>query len=229
VIVYPQPMSLTHTYTVAIVDDHALFNDCMKQALEAFDFIKVVGAYTTTEGLLRNLETKQPEVIFMDISMKSGKMDGIEATKDVVKLRPQTWVVGMSMYEEVSIVNQMLGAGAKGYMSKTLSLKNIKVLFEHIEENKVFISPAHLTPGLHTPVETEVQDLPFVNKTDLTAHQLEILRLISLEKSDKEIGNLLKVPTKEIEYQKTKLAKKLGVRKVGAMIARAYDLGILPC
>ncbi len=221
-------MSFNHSYAVVIVDDHAMFIEAMKKALATFDYINVVGAYTTTEGCLRNIEAKKPEVVFMDITMKTGKMDGIEATREILKKRPETIVVAISMHEDAHYVKQMMSAGARGYMSKGLSLKTIKYLFEHIQENKIYISPPHLRHNLDLADESESEDLPTVTQSDFTPHQLEILHWSSKEKTDKEIGDLLKVPTKEIEYQKTKIGKILGVRRTTAMIARAYALGILP-
>ena len=221
-------MPLSRTYTVVIVDDHDLFVQSLKLALKKFSFIKVIGVYTTAEGFLRSMDIKTPQVIFMDVSLKDGKMNGIDATKEILRRKPDTTVVGVSMHDDAFTVKRMLDAGARGYLTKSISLKRIKNVFEHIGQGSIYIAPG-IEQSISELIGTAAPiDIPDITQADFSLHQLHILQLIAFEKSDKEIAVLLNVPIKEIEYQKTKIGKKLNARKVGAMIARAYTLGILP-
>ena len=102
---------------VLIVDDKEIFRRSLIATLQTAGDVEIVGEVSNGEEFLKAIVTQQPEVVFMDIEMPV--MNGIEATKKALARYPNLVIIGLSMYENESYVNELIEAGARGYLLKT--------------------------------------------------------------------------------------------------------------
>ena len=103
---------------LAIAEDHQSLIDGIKLLLEYEEDISIVGTANDGEALLEIVEKKRPTVVLTDIRMP--KLDGIEATKRIKKRHPEIKILSFSMFDQTDAIQQMLDAGATGYILKKL-------------------------------------------------------------------------------------------------------------
>jgi len=122
--------------TVAIAEDHQALIDGIESYVRHEDDIKVIGHANNGEELLKLVRLKQPKVVLCDIRMP--KLDGIEATKIVLKELPYTKVVAFTMFDQEGAVEQMLAAGAHGYILKNSSLEVVLEAIRTVAAGKTY-------------------------------------------------------------------------------------------
>src|SRR5689334_24783353 len=109
-------MTYRSTINVIIADDHEIFRDGLKLILKKQDGVQLIGEADNGRSLIESCRKHTPDVVLTDIVMPA--VDGIEATKLLVKEFPQIAIIALSMFNEENLVVDMLEAGAKGYLLK---------------------------------------------------------------------------------------------------------------
>jgi CheY-like chemotaxis protein len=105
-----------HKIRVLLVDDHAVLRAGMASLLSEEPDMEVVGEAGDGQTAVELAVELQPEVILMDVTMP--RLNGIEATRRIVALLPQTWIIGLSMHDQENMAQAMRKAGARAYLSK---------------------------------------------------------------------------------------------------------------
>lgn len=126
--------------TVTIVEDHADLRNSLKLILSTSPGFSVVGCYDRCELLLEELEETTPEVILMDIGLPG--MSGIEGVRRIKKIRPETHILMLTIYEDDAQVFQAVCAGADGYLLKKSSPLEILQAIEQVAEGGVPMTPS---------------------------------------------------------------------------------------
>jgi DNA-binding NarL/FixJ family response regulator len=124
---------------VAIVDDHQLFREGLRALLEVWPDIEVVGEGENGFEALTLAEEKHPDVVLMDLSMPG--MNGIEATRQLRGAHPEIKVLVLSMHDEKAYAENMLEAGASGYVSKRIAIERLVEAIHTVAAGGVY-SPA---------------------------------------------------------------------------------------
>lgn len=123
---------------IILVDDQPTYRFTLKNILDDAGEVDIIAEASDGIEFIELLKTHSPDVVFMDIEMP--RMNGIEATKEALKTHPNLTIIGLSMYENQSYINQLIEAGAKGYL---LKMGNNLEIFRHILKNpksEVFMS-----------------------------------------------------------------------------------------
>lgn len=123
---------------IILVDDKEVFRNSLIETLKMAGDIEIIGEASNGEEFLNLLLYKQPDIVFMDIEMPV--MNGIEATKKALLKYPNLVIIGLSLYENESYVEELINAGARGYLLKT---SDNHLLFKSIlryPESEVFFS-----------------------------------------------------------------------------------------
>ncbi|MDP3786059.1 MAG: response regulator transcription factor [Candidatus Omnitrophota bacterium] len=184
---------------VFLCDDHTLFRQGMRKLLELERDIQIVGEAGNGREMLDMLKKTGPDIIMMDINMP--EVDGIAATYKIKKILPRANVVILTVYEDEPHIFEAIKAGAMGYLLKDISIEEV---IEAIR--KVYKGEALLQPMIAAKVLKEFAMLDkrkikegdrFYN--DLTEREKEILRLIALGGSNKEIAQKLGISEKTVK------------------------------
>jgi DNA-binding NarL/FixJ family response regulator len=209
---------------VLIADDHTMFREGMLSLLQKELNIKVVGeANTGREAVKLALELK-PDVVVMDITMPD--LNGMEATRKIIKAIPQTRVICLSMHSDRRYVVDMFRAGASGYLIKSCAYKELIDAINVVAANQTYISPqiAHIivdeSMGSQQPKKKAA-------KSTLTPREREILQLIAEGKNTKNIAHHLHKSTKTVETHRRNIMKKLKVKSVAELTRYAISEGII--
>ncbi len=200
---------MTETFQVVIVDDHPLFRDGVVGTLRAEPDIEVVGQGETAEEALRLSAELLPDILLLDISIPGG---GLNAVPRITTACPATKIVMLTASEEEDDVIAALRAGARGYIVKGVSARELVRILRVIQAGEPYVTPALAVSLLavmsgRLPGEREKDPLE-----ELTDREREILELVAAGKSNKEIGQQLFLTEKTIKHYMTNILQKLHVR-----------------
>jgi DNA-binding NarL/FixJ family response regulator len=195
---------------VLVVDDHAVVRRGLKAFLDSEGDLEVVGE---AEGgaqaleLLARLasEGRRPHVVVMDLHMEP--LDGIESTRRIRSLHSDVEVVALTSFGEDERVHAALKAGASGYLLKDSDADEVSAAIRAAHRGELLLDPA-ITRSLVSSLRAESRELPVA---ELTARELEILRLLSGGKANKEIAAELQISERTARTHVSSILGKLGL------------------
>ena len=188
---------------VLIVDDHAIVRQGLRTLLELQEEIEVLGE--ASNGLESVEQTRQllPDVVLMDLVMP--EMDGIEATRRIRALSPNTKVIILTSFSEDEKVFPSIKAGALGYLLKDVSPADLVKAIQAASRGE-----AQLHPEIARKLMDELSTRPSKPAPDdLTERELEVLRLIARGRSNREIATELVLSEKTVKTHVSNILSKL--------------------
>lgn len=183
--------------TVLLADDHEVVREGLRLALLRSPHIRVVGEAADGETAVALAERRRPDVIVMDLRMP--KMDGIEATEEVLKLIPGAGVLIFTAYGERALLQRGLESGARGYVLKEAPHETLVRAIERVAAGDTFVDPA-LIPSLTT--DKNGQDI-------LTQREREILQLLADGMSNADVAAQLVISQETVKSHVRHILTKL--------------------
>lgn len=208
---------------VILADDHQIVLDGLKSLLEREKDICSVGEALNGIELLAQLEKKQADVAVVDIDMPL--MNGIETTKEIKMLHPETKVLILSMYNDNEYIKRLIGVGASGYILKNKGKEELVNAIRKIAAGGQYIGDAvlkTLMDDLQKPMKS-----PDDNRVPLTKRETEVLTLIAESNSTPQIADKLFIAHSTVETHRRNLIDKLGVANSKELIRYAIENGYL--
>lgn len=197
--------------TVAIAEDHQALIDGIKSYVKYEDDIKVIGHANNGEELLKLVRLKQPKVILCDIRMP--KLDGIEATRIILKELPHTKVIAFTMFDQEGAVKQMLAAGAHGYILKNSSLEIVLEAIRTVASGKTYYDKKI------TVANADKNS----SKSILSIREREILQLIAKGHTSHQIADELFIGKSTVDTHRKNMIRKLGLSGAGELLRYAVE------
>ena len=201
--------------TVLLVDDHALVRRGFRRMLEDDANISVVGEASDGQEAVRLAMELKPKVIVMDCALP--EISGIEATRRIHELMPETEILMLSMHSEETLVRQALSAGARGYVLKNAMDLDLVSAVKNVAEGKRVLDPQVL----------KRESLKGERGAGLTARELEILGHIVAGKSNKEIATDLKLSSNTVAVHRANIMDALGIHKTAELVVYAIRNGLV--
>ncbi len=210
---------------ILLTDDHTLFRQGLKSLLEAEYDMQVVGeARDGQEAVARALELK-PDLVIMDIGMPG--LSSFEAVRQIRRVRPDTRVLFLTMYDDEDYLAQCLEAGASGYVLKDTPAEQLVAAVREIQRGGKYLSPvilSRLVEDIRSRKPTE-RFKPRINT--LTPREREVLKFLAEGLSVKEIAVILKLSTKTVEAHKFNLMRKLDLHNKAQLVQYAIKRKII--
>jgi DNA-binding NarL/FixJ family response regulator len=200
--------------TVLLVDDHGLVRRGFRRMLEDEPGIQVVGEASDGNDAVEAAARLHPAVVVMDFALPS--MNGAVATRCILKARPETAVLILSMHSEPTYVRTCLDAGARGYL-----LKNAMDLELVDAVKRVAAGERVLDQRLGSLAERD-EDAP-----SLTTRELEVLQLIVLGKSNKEIAAVLGLSANTVAVHRANIMQALDIHNTAELVVYAIRKGLV--
>lgn len=203
---------------VLVVDDHALVRRGLTELLRGAG-IDVVEALADGALAAETVARLEPDLVLMDLSMPG--LDGIEATRAVLEVRPTTKVIVLTSFAEHARIHAALEAGAVGYLLKDAEPDDILRALHDAAVGGVPLSPraaAALLPQNRPSSSATVESL--------TARELDVLRLVATGLPNKSIARRLEISEKTVKAHLTKVFSTLGVgdRTSAALWAQRHGI-----
>jgi two-component system, NarL family, response regulator NreC len=207
---------------ILIADDHGVMRAGLRAMAEGEAGIIVVGEAESGEKVLQLAGELFPDIVLMDIGMPS--LDGIETTRRLIKTHPQVKVLILSVYEDQSLLQEAIRAGASGYVIKRAAGDELIDAIQAVSKGYMYIHPA-ITRLL-------VQDLsPTVDANkgafqSLTPRELEVMGYIIRGFTNRQIAETLFISTRTVEGHRASLFGKLGLNNRVELVEFAEKYGL---
>ncbi|HST90501.1 MAG TPA: response regulator transcription factor [Ktedonobacterales bacterium] len=210
---------------VLLADDHTILRAGLKMMLNAQPDIEVVGEASDGRQVVVEAQRLLPDVILMDITMP--EVNGIEATRQVKRLLPETRVLVLTMHENEEYLFQMLRAGAAGYMLKEAADTELISAIRVVSSGRFYLSPSAQT----MMVSDYLQRVRTGEERDsygaLTEREREILKLVAEGYTNAQIGERLFISPKTVDTHRTHIMDKLNLHSRAELVKYAMRRGLL--
>ena len=216
---------MNHT-RVLIADDHEVVRKGLRSLLESEAGVEVVGEASNGREAFEKAVAEKPDVVVLDIGMP--ELNGLEATRRIVKAAPRTEVLILTVYESEEVIREVLRAGARGYVLKSDAGRLLLTALEAVSAHKPFftsrVSELVLAGFLSGEVRPSDDTPP---GTPLTPREREVLQLLAEGKTNKEVAAALGIGLKTVETHRMNLMAKLGLHSVVDLVRYAIRNGIV--
>jgi DNA-binding NarL/FixJ family response regulator len=207
---------------IILADDHTIVRHGLSRSFQQEEDIDVIGQTIDGHSTIELVREMSPDVVVMDIGMPG--LNGIEATRQIVKESPKTKVVGLSMHSSNKYVREMFRAGAKGYLLKDCPFEELTQAIRIVFDGKTYVSPSvgHMV----------VED--FISKPEeeesafhvLTQREREVLQLLAEGKTTKQAARCLHISPKTVEAHRSRIMNKLEIDNIAQLTKYAIQEGL---
>jgi DNA-binding NarL/FixJ family response regulator len=213
---------------VLLVDDHQVVRRGVAGLIEDNrSDCEVCGQVSTGREAVAAATNLRPDLIIMDISMPD--MDGLEATRTILKENPATEILILSMHESERIVRDVLRAGARGYILKRDAGKDLIAAIEALSQHKLFFTSGVCEVVLSGYLGRDVQTETDQPTGRLTPREREIVKLVAESKSNKEVAYILQIGVKTVESHRARIMEKLGLHSATELVRYAVRNELVEC
>ncbi|MEA3494516.1 MAG: response regulator transcription factor [Bacteroidota bacterium] len=211
---------MTNKLKIFLVDDHNLFREGLRFLLSKNDLIsEIYEAENGNELINRVLEVK-PDIIFMDIEMPI--MNGIDATKETIKLFPEAKIIALSMHANENYYSEMIDAGAKGFLLKNSRFEDVQKAIVDVSEGRNYFSPEILEAIIKNLSKKKYNK----KNIDLTKREIEILYNICKGLSNQEIANFLYISKRTVDKHRENILFKTQSKNTAGLVIYAIKNNI---
>jgi len=210
---------------IILADDHRIFRKGLKSLLSERENIEVLAEADNGDEALEAARKYKPEIVLMDIAMP--KMDGIEATRQIRERFPDIEVVILSMHAKKAYIDQVLKAGAKGYVLKDSDEENLLSAINTVHNGGYY---------LDSPIADQVLSDYFRDKSKrelkkqsdpLSEREREVLRLLAEGHSNQEVADTLYISRKTVENHRANIVRKTGAQGQVGLTKYAARIGLI--
>jgi DNA-binding NarL/FixJ family response regulator len=212
--------------TVLLAEDHMIVREGLRALLRAEDDIEVVGEAETGRAAVRLAKKLRPAVVVMDIAMPL--LNGLEATRQILKAVPATRVLVLSAHRDDAYVGQVIEAGAAGYLIKQTSAHVLSAAIREAQKGNTYFSPT-IARRLRDQSQKSPDRAGLFRKRSnrLSSRELEVLQLIAEGKPNKQVATELGVSIKTIDKHRQHLMSKLDIHDIASLTRYAISSGIV--
>lgn len=205
---------------LAIADDHEIFRKGLRTILNELDQVKVLGEAQNGHELLEILKNQEIDLVLMDIRMPS--MDGITATKKIVEKYPHTRIIALTMFEEIGYFNQMIEAGADGFLLKKTNRDELETAIMNVISGENYYSEEFINK-----INRDQRPSRKLVDIELTEREQEVLELICKGMSNAEIAKFLGVSVRTIDGHRSNLLEKTKAKNSPHLVMFAIKNGLI--
>lgn len=213
--------SLERCIKVLLVDDHEMVRIGLAAVLDTEEGIEVVGEAGSGEEGIRLAKEYHPDVVLMDLVMDG--MDGIETTRELLKLQPDCKVIVLTSYLDDEKMYPVIEAGAFSYLLKTSRATEIADAIRAADRGQSVLESQVASKMMNRfrqpPAQMKAHE-------DLTDREMDVLRLLAQGKSNQDIADTLVIGIKTVKFHVTNILAKLGVDDRTQAAIYAYKNGL---
>src|ERR1700722_9240318 len=211
--------------TILLAEDHTIVREGFRKMLEFEQDLQVIGEAQAGRQAVALAKKLRPDVVLMDIAMPL--LNGLEATRQVLKDLPATKVLMLSAHNDDAYVKNATDSGAVGFLLKQTSAHDVCQAIREVHSGKTFFSPSisKRFDNLGSPS----LERGALNKkaAELTSREMEVLQLIAEGKANKQTAAELGIGVKTVEKHREHLMEKLDIHDTAGLTRYAISAGII--
>ncbi len=200
---------------IVIIDDHPMVLEGLKALLQHHQDFTIVGSFNSHVPFLEFIQNNHFDVILMDINLP--EIQGPELCQKVLAQYPKAKILAITNHQEAEFIEQMMNAGAKGYLLKNVSAEELNLSIQSVQNGKMYLS-------------SDIQQIIFNdNKTDhtniiqLTRREKEVLKFIADGLTTQQMADTLFISPLTVESHRRNLMQKFQVNNSPALIRIAFE------
>jgi two-component system NarL family response regulator len=209
---------------IMLVDDHTMVREALRMVLEQDESMTVVAEAGDGETALKLAAQLTPDVAVMDVAMPG--LSGVETTRRLLASHPQIKVLALSTYLDRRTVQQMLDAGARGYIVKSAAGGELKQGIRSVIEGRSYLC-AEVTALVTDSLRNSRASSGDPDQRPLSRRELQIATLLAQGKSAPEIADQLNISTSTVDVHRRNLMGKLGLHNVVELTKYAIRTGLI--
>ena len=212
--------------TILLAEDHTIVREGFRRMLDLEDDLEVVGEAQNGRQAIEMVKKLHPAVVLMDIGMPL--LNGLEATRQVLKAVPATKVIILSVHSDDAYVTNATESGAVGFLLKQTSAHDVCRAIREVQKGKTFFSSS-VARRLDRLQAQPLNRTGLLPKKDvhLTSREMEVLQLIAEGKANKETAAELGIGLKTVEKHREHFMKKLNIHDTAGLTRYAIGAGII--
>lgn len=217
---------MTPKIKIHLADDHQVLIDGLSNLLQTVPNFEVVGSSLEGTTVYNDVILDEADILILDISMP--KKDGIETLKEFNEKQSPCKVIILSSYDDLKIIKEVMKLGAKGYLTKNCAGENIIEAVEAVYQGQEYFSDA-----VREKIFNTFKDNPKLNQNAvienpiLSPREIEIIILIALEYSGKEISEKLFISSHTVETHRKNIMKKLNIKSTIGLVKYALQNNLI--
>ncbi|MBN2375416.1 MAG: response regulator transcription factor [Sedimentisphaerales bacterium] len=209
--------------SILLADDHKIIRDGLRALIEKQSDMEVVADADNGRSAVELATKLRPAVVVMDVSMPD--LNGIEATRQILSLLPDTKIIALSMHSDRRFVTEMFKANACGYLLKDCAFEELIRAIETVVSNHTYLSPGIadliVEDFVHKPTGEQASVFSL-----LTNREREVLQLLAEGNTTKQIATECHVSVKTIETHRQHIMEKLSIHSVAELTKYAIREGL---
>ena len=208
---------------IILADDHAMLRHGLSKSLQNEKDMEVVAQAKDGRTTVELAKELSPNIVIMDIGMPD--LNGIEATRQIVKENPKVKIIALSMHSSKNFIIEMFKAGAAGYLLKDCEFDELVNAIRLVMTNKTYISPAisDVVVDNYMRQPENARDSAF---SILSQREREVLQLLTEGKATKQIAKRLHISAKTVEVHRLNLMNKLKIDNIAQLTKYAIQEGL---
>jgi DNA-binding NarL/FixJ family response regulator len=209
-------MDHIETIKVALADDHKIFRDGIKMALNGKDYLKIIWEAEDGKDLLHKMKIKIPDVLLMDIRMP--EIDGINAISILRKEYEAVRIIVLTMYDDQEMIAKMMEMGANAYLTKTTDPEEIyNAILTCINDDFYFNDLLNKAVLMKLQQKKTTRQF-FPNPATFNEKELSILKLLSQDKTTEEISKEVYLSPRTVETIRQNMKAKVGAKTIAGLV-----------
>ncbi len=204
---------------IIIVDDHDVVRHGLRALIESQNGWQVVDEACDGRGAIEKVRRHKPDVVVMDFSMPG--LNGLEATRQILKAHPLTEVLVLTMHESEQIARDALSAGARGYVLKSDAGRDLVNAVESLRAHKPYFTPRVSQMVLDGYLRSATDGRSHEPRDVLTPRERQIVQLLAEGQSNKEVATSLGISAKTTETHRANIMRKLNLHSVSDLVRYA--------
>jgi len=210
---------------IVIADDHEVVRKGLRAILEGHPGWEVCGEAADGRSAVEKSEELHPDIVVVDIGMP--QLNGLEATRQILKNQPEIKVLVLSVYESEQLVEEVLDAGARGYVLKSDASRDLVRAIEELQRNHTFFTSRVGQLVLETYLGKRAHGKMKGGSSPLTPREREVVQLLAEGKSSKEVAVALNLSVKTAETHRANIMRKLDVHSISELVLYAVKNNIV--
>lgn len=211
--------------TVLLVDDHTVVRQGLRALLKSEEDIEVIGEAENGRQAVTLAKAAPPDVVLMDIAMPL--LNGLEATRQILRGAPGTKVLVLTSYGDDECVEQLVQAGACGYLIKQTAANDLIRAIREVQRGNAFFSPSIAKRLRDQSRGAFPRGASGRKPCDLTSRESEVLQLIAEGFSNKQIAAELSISIKTVEKHRQQVMNKLHIHDIAGLTRYAISKGMV--
>jgi len=202
-------------YRILIADDHPIVRRGVRTILETNPWLEVCGEAADGEETLELAKKLQPQLVVLDLTMP--KLDGLAAIPLLREALPDTEVLVLTMHYDDELAREALRCGARGYVIKSDAEQEMLAAVERIRHRGTFFT-ARLADTMRDVYVRDPSEEPVYPGTGLTPRETEIVQLVAVGKTNKEVADTLQVSIRTVESHRNHVMRKLKITNLPELV-----------